>query len=432
MRSDRRRCLMIKLFIIADDFTGALDTGVQLAAQGAKTRVITNPEADFSKIGSEVSVLVLDAETRHLSAGEAYDIVFRAVRQAAALGVPYIYKKTDSALRGNIGAELHAVLSASGYGQLPFLPACPQMGRTTSGGVHYISGTPVAESVFGLDPFEPVRHSDVAALINEQCEIPVTNCPPLTEFGPLSDTNGIVVYDAETEEDLAVAGRRLFEAGRLHVMAGCAGFGAILPELLGLNIHKTNLPKLDERLLVLCGSVNPITVGQVAHAEENGFAHIRMTPAQKLTAGYFATEEGRMAVKCWEKTLAQNAACIIDGNDEGDNTPTADYARAHGMTIDDIRVNISGALGNIMMQLFDSPFVGTLLITGGDTLLQCMNSVGVHEMEPIGELFAGVVLSRFTLGGRTRFVISKSGGFGGETLLTDLARMIRTPEEKEA
>ena len=101
------------------------------------------------------------------------------------------------------------------------------------------------------------------------------------------------------------------------------------------------------------------------------------------------------------------------------------------MTIDDIRVNISGALGQIMMQLFDSPAVGTLLITGGDTLLQCMNSVGVHEMEPIGELFAGVVLSRFTLGGRTRFVISKSGGFGSETLLTDLARMIQTPEEKD-
>ena len=423
---------MIKLFIIADDFTGALDTGVQLAAQGAKTRVITDPEADFSKIGSEVSVLVLDAETRHLCAQDAYDIVFRAVRQAVDCGIPYIYKKTDSALRGNIGAELRAVLCASGYEQLPFLPAFPQMGRTTLGGIHYISGTPVAESVFGLDPFEPVRHSSVASLISEQCEIPVTSCPAITEFSTLSDTNGVVVYDAQTEEDLAIAGKRLFEAGRLHVMAGCAGFGAMLPDLLSLNTHKTCLPKLDDHLLVLCGSVNPITVQQVAHAEKNGFAHIRMTPAQKLSPGYFSTEEGLALITIWEKILAQNTCCIIDGNDEEDNTPTADYAKAHGMTIDDVRVNISGALGQIMMQLFESPSVGTLLITGGDTLLQCMNSVGVHEMEPIGELFAGVVLSRFTLGGRTRFVISKSGGFGSKTLLTDLARMIQISEEKDA
>ena len=34
---------MVKLLIIADDFTGALDTGVQFAARGAATSVITDP-----------------------------------------------------------------------------------------------------------------------------------------------------------------------------------------------------------------------------------------------------------------------------------------------------------------------------------------------------------------------------------------------------
>ena len=38
-----RRGSMVKLLIIADDFTGALDTGVQFAARGAATRVITDP-----------------------------------------------------------------------------------------------------------------------------------------------------------------------------------------------------------------------------------------------------------------------------------------------------------------------------------------------------------------------------------------------------
>ena len=33
---------MVKLLIIADDFTGALDTGVQFAARGAKTRVVVD------------------------------------------------------------------------------------------------------------------------------------------------------------------------------------------------------------------------------------------------------------------------------------------------------------------------------------------------------------------------------------------------------
>ena len=53
---------MILLLIIADDFTGALDTGVQFAAHGVSTRVIVDPEVDFSAYHD--SVLVIDTETR--------------------------------------------------------------------------------------------------------------------------------------------------------------------------------------------------------------------------------------------------------------------------------------------------------------------------------------------------------------------------------
>ena len=41
---------MVKLLIIADDFTGALDTGVQFAAGGAETRVVTNTDYDFDSV----------------------------------------------------------------------------------------------------------------------------------------------------------------------------------------------------------------------------------------------------------------------------------------------------------------------------------------------------------------------------------------------
>ena len=54
---------MINLFIIADDFTGGLDTGVQFSAKGISTRVMTDPDAEFK---ADCQVLVLVAETRHL------------------------------------------------------------------------------------------------------------------------------------------------------------------------------------------------------------------------------------------------------------------------------------------------------------------------------------------------------------------------------
>ena len=50
-----------------------------------------------------------------------------------------------------------------------------------------------------------------------------------------------------------------------------------------------------------------------------------------------------------------------------------------------------------------------------------MNCVGAKELTPICELEKGVVLASFTYNGCTRHIITKSGGFGQENLLMELA-----------
>ena len=415
---------MILLLIIADDFTGALDTGVQFAACGIPTRVVVDPEIDFASIHAKV--LVVDTETRHLPAGQAYEIVSKLTRRACAAGVSFIYKKTDSALRGNIGAELAAVLKASGRKQLPFLPAFPQMNRLTQNGVHYIDGAPVTESPFGKDPFEPVRHSAVASLIASQTDLPAKSYPALNDHESAPDEAGILIFDAASVEDLARTGRQLAHRNLLAVSAGCAGFGAVLPELLGIEKGEpAKLPRLDSWLLIVCGSVNPITVAQMDWAQKAGFARLRLTPEQKLTPGYWQTGEGQKQLALIDEMLAANPYCIIETNDEGGNQLTADYAARLGIDLETLRQRISGSLGNLVGGIFASPHLGTLLMTGGDTLLQCMNCVGVSQLEPICEMEKGVVLASFTYKGCTRRIITKSGGFGQESLFTDLARRIR-------
>ena len=57
---------VIRLLIVADDLTGALDTGVQFADFGAVTRVMTDGWNGWGDVNPSVQVLVLDAETRHL------------------------------------------------------------------------------------------------------------------------------------------------------------------------------------------------------------------------------------------------------------------------------------------------------------------------------------------------------------------------------
>ncbi len=417
---------MIQLLILADDFTGALDTGVQFAACGADVRVVTGADADPAAV-PPCEVLVVDTETRHLPAERAGEIVGRVASRAAAMGVPYLYKKTDSALRGNVGAELAALLEASGEKTLPFLPSFPQIGRCTRGGVHYIQEVPVAQSVFGQDPFEPVRHSVVTELLAAQTGLPAKSFPAIAPDAPLPADEGVQVFDAASREELETAGRRLFEAGRLHVMAGCAGFAAVLPALLGLDRgggKPPELPKLEPEFFVVCGSVNPITLAQLDEAEAHGFARRRLTPEQKLDPAYWDGPEGEKTLSELRAFVTGNPRRILETNDAGGNGPTSAYAAGRGMDIEDVRRGISRTVGLLVSRLFDCEGLGTMLVTGGDTLLQCMDYMGVHRLRPICELDPGVVLSRFHYHARAQYVITKSGGFGDPNLLLRIADRI--------
>lgn len=411
---------MTKLLILADDFTGALDTGVQFAARGARTCVVTDPAYDFSRAEAGIRVLVMDAETRHLTAKEAYDVVFRAVKDALDAGFTYIYKKTDSALRGNIGAELTAVLDAAGADRLAFLPAFPKMNRTTRGGVHYIDGVPVAESVFGQDPFEPVRRSAVAEIIAEEAETPVVLHGPADPDG---GAPGIHVYDAATDRDLLDIGRRLGREG-LRLSAGCAGFAAALADILGLDGQTPGMPELVPALFVACGSVNPVTLRQMRAAEETGFPHIHLNPVQKLEPAWLESEECPGEIRRWLELAGTHKRCILDVNDPEGCDDTTLYARAHGLTTADLRVRISTQLGHLMQRLLDGGLDATILCTGGDTLLALMRTVGVAELTPVCEMATGAVLTNFVYQGKAYHIISKSGGFGEPELFCELANRI--------
>ena len=160
-------------------------------------------------------------------------------------------------------------------------------------------------------------------------------------------------------------------------MAGCAGFGAVLPALLGLaSDSPKEAPQLSERLLVVCGSVNPISVAQMAAAEAAGVARWQMTPEQKLQPDYWRTEKGQAEFAAIREGVARNNPYIIDTNDKERNRLTDEYAASHGIDIDGIRLGVSQSIGYLVGNLFTDPSVGTLLITGGDTLLQCMEQMG--------------------------------------------------------
>ena len=415
---------MVKLLVIADDFTGAMDTGVQFRGKGTVLRVYTPEKSCFDDLSSEVNVLIVDTESRHLPAQQAAQIVQAVTAEAVAVGVRCIYKKTDSGLRGNIGAELAAALKASGKKRLHFIPAYPQLGRITRNGIHYIDGVPVAQSVFGVDPFEPVRFSQVQEIIQSQTDIPAVlatdeNLP----------AEGIMIFDAESTNDLHMIAHRLWEENDLQLLAGCAGFAAVLPELLMLEQSDETLPTFVPQLLTVCGSINPITLKQLDTAEAAGVPRIRLNVSQKLDASWLESQEAEAVIEAW-KVLSQNhISTIIECDGLGQPEELERVRKALGLDLEQMRCRISQTMGAILKRLLDMGLDATLLVTGGDTVMAFMEQIGQRELIPLRELTSGVVLSQICYRGKHYNLMSKSGGFGTLQILEELETILTIQEK---
>ena len=88
---------------------------------------------------------------------------------------------------------------------------------------------PVAQSVFGKDPFEPVTHSRVEDILHEQTD---TLCAYIPGGGSAEGKAGVLVYEAQTNRDMAQIADRLAARSETGLLAGWAA-GAQAGEMLG-------------------------------------------------------------------------------------------------------------------------------------------------------------------------------------------------------
>ena len=420
--------------VIADDFTGALDTGVQFSKKGVPVLVLTAARfvggLDGAAASSEAKVLVVDTESRHLPSGEAKDVVVRVVRDAWKNGFRRFYKKTDSALRGNIGAELSGLLEAVDFPRpcLTFVPAFPKSRRVTRGGVHYIDGVEAALSVFSKDPFTPVTRSAVADVIHLQTDIPTENItsdayekaalrPQLEKI--------IRILDAETMDDIEAMGRHLKRGDNLDLLAGCAGFAEILPELLELPGREMKWERSGDCLLVVSGSVNPISVEQTALGEALGFSTISLSLEQKLNECYSHSAECADFVQRVADALLRNKRVLIRTVESTAKAElVAEYASVLGLAENEIPFRVASNIGEITLQIVNVARVENLAVFGGDTLHVVLSKMGCRGVVPLVEIAPGVVAAKVLCDHYDGLVITKSGGLGEKDVLRQICEFI--------
>lgn len=142
------------MIVIADDLTGANDTGVQFARRRLQTEVLL--EGSPLELSPGTAIVVVDTNSRAIASEQAYRKVQEVAEQAHAAGFRHYYKKLDSTLRGNVGIELKAILDIGIHDFAFVMPAFPKTGRTTIGGQHLLQGIPLSATEIAKDPKCPV------------------------------------------------------------------------------------------------------------------------------------------------------------------------------------------------------------------------------------------------------------------------------------
>ncbi|MBV9355031.1 MAG: four-carbon acid sugar kinase family protein, partial [Chloroflexi bacterium] len=258
------------LSLMADDLTGASDAAVQFARRGLTTRVLFDLTSAQQAEG--VEALAVDSDTRQLPADAAAVRVRRLARHVAAARPTHVYKKIDSTLRGNLGAELDAIMDVFDFRLAIVAPAFPALGRTTRAGLHYLRGTPVHLTEIAHDPHAPVHESDVLRRLAEGSRRTPGLIPlELVERGReaireradqlMADGASLLVCDAESAAALGTIAAT-FAADHDLVWVGSAGLAEVLPEALGLPRRAprpAGAAPAEGPVLIVAGSLSEVT-----------------------------------------------------------------------------------------------------------------------------------------------------------------------------
>ncbi|MCL6431873.1 MAG: hypothetical protein K6V36_13595 [Anaerolineae bacterium] len=407
----------LEFLVIADDLTGALDTGAQFAQAGLHTLVLWEASQ-----APHAEVLVIDTGTRELPPADARRRLETLV--APWVGVArHLYKKVDSTLRGNVGTELAALLELTGAARAVLAPAFPAQGRTVLDGRLHLHGKPVdlpAGATGG-------SCATIAALLAARTDLPIAGVPlslvqgesvALASF--LRGCSGrIVVADAVDDADLARLAEAIALVGPDLLPAGSAGLAAHLPKAWGLvGCHRCSLAPASPILLV-AGTPHPSLIAQLRQLERQRRAKVvgGLLGALLPQGEAVPAERARML-----------AAALVAGEDAVLTTCDGPRLAGGGPLV-------AGLLAEVVRRLVAEVRPGALVMTGGEVASAVCRGLGAAGIAIGGELEPGIPFGR-VIGGMADGLplVTKAGGFGDEETLCRILAALKgdtSPAQEE-
>jgi uncharacterized protein YgbK (DUF1537 family) len=404
---------MLEITVIADDLTGAADTGVQFCPYFSET-ILTSYRNLLQESFS--------------GAFQALSIYTNSRSMLLPLYPKHIYKKVDSCLRGNIGAEVDAIMDEMGFDLSFIAPAFPDMGRTTVHDIHLLDGTPVARTEISRDPVTPVNESRLSRVVAAQCGYKVGHVD--MEFLGCADDvvseeiTGLVesgarhlAFDTTANAHLDTIVRLALASPKKILLVGSAG----LAEALGRQFPKGPLRDKHEKAafpagnhLLVCGTVSERTKMQLSTLLETyPYEMISLDP--RLLADLKRRDELLSKAHFTQSLLSRNDLIIRIDPPEKRGTEAVENQWPL------VSEQIVDGLGFFVGAIIEETKPASLFLSGGDTANAVLKAINAEGIKLSGEIVPG--MGRGTLiGGLIDGlpVVTKAGAFGKDDTLIAL------------
>ena len=393
--------------IIADDFTGACDTGLQFVRGGFSAGVISGLREGLML--PQYDVLVYNTDSRNCDSERARQLVTEACQRLKGLQPSLIYKKVDSTIRGNLATEIDAIMQAFALDVGVVAPAFPETGRTTLRGQHLLNGVPIEQTEMADDPGSPISDSHLPRLLSSTLPIGGSSRQPLVVrhlnidavacgeahlrscLKAPQDERVLFVCDAVSPEDLrriAVAAASLTP---LPLLCGSAGLAQFVPEAFALITNSEPTPSLKATpgpVLVVVGSAH-------SHSRRQTERLLTRDNAREFRGGAETLEPALRHL-----TSTADAVAVLS---------IADAPRSEAA----LR-NLTALVCTLVEGV---PELAGVAVTGGTTAMELIVALRANGVEIVEAMGREVPVCRLTDGPfRGLPLVTKAGAFGDEDI----------------
>ena len=411
---------MIKLAVIADDLTGANDTALQFA----KRNINSSVEINFmqSELSEDKEVIVADTDSRDLDKQMAYQKVKAICEEMFKYNIKCVYKKIDSTLRGNLGAEIKAVDDVFNPEIVIIAPAYPINQRITIGGYHLLEGKPIELTEIAHAPKTPVKKSYLPAILQEQVneDIAVVDFKLLRQGVELTskkihefinEGKRWLVCDIIEEENFIT----LMDAVRGYkniLWVGSAGLAEYLPYFYNWTGNKElSMGKRKGSVLVCAGSVSHTTQNQVQTLlNQREISLVKIDMAKLLENKDVELVEKSQKIN--ELIAQQQNILLATAQSDDDVKKAVAVGRKYNLSGKEVSEKIANIIAELIKNIEVNKLSG-MVLTGGDMAVHICRAIGVNSIKVISEIDNGVPLGYIESENLEKlFIVTKAGAFG--------------------